>query len=596
MALRDSGREVAGYTPSVVNDEPSTAPEAEALADEIRLELLDLDMRTDAELWAASARFAPLAQLHGRADAELGPEHPLTRALFWETVLSNQGIDGNRRPGTDTPRYPHIDSRLTQPEALDLLSGRASSPSAVVRAHIGDLIWEYGGKQRRRFALAAPTAMLEVARSLEPADDELADATRTAVIEDCLERGTELALAMNQSAVVRAIVSTLLEVLQQAVDLSRWHRVMCLLPAITLLARRMTPDERLQVDGLLQAAEPIFRAHPNASNPYLTGQLLEARRTVALAKGELSEAAAIDVAQAEVWSQHAETVPGLSGSHFLRGAIELLERAGGQTDRLNNVKLRLRAMTLDGIKREVKVMTWRAELPDSWIAELQRAAAQPAPQLLSTLAEASGLRVTAAACEELHRQAQTLAPASTLFPATLLRSEAAHAPLSGPSAEHAREARDLLSSTAWWLRIILTEMRDRRDLSADDLLKNLRQSGNFREENLGVIAVGLERAMSGDNISALHILVPQLEDVLRALLPRVGIDTMVPGRELGTTQEMTLGQILPRLTERGVMSEDDHFLFSLVLEDPAGDNLRNDVAHGLLRVGLCTDDRVGRIL
>ena len=579
-----------------MSEQPTPDPSVGLVAEDIQLAVHDLDMRSDAELWGPGDRFEDLKELHQRAEAALGEQHTLTKTLFWETALSLTAIDRDRKPGDDAPRFPHIHVGLTQPEALDLLAQRTSSPSAAVRARVGDLLVESGGRERRRFALVAPAAMLELVQALEPVEDELEDARRTATIEDSLERGAELALSLNQPDTVAAFIDSAAAVLQQGVDLRRWHRVMCVLPVVTLLARRMTNTERACFDDLLQSAIPFFEEHPNASNPYLIGRVHEARRRLALAGGDDTEAASIDAAQADIWIRHAETVPGLTGAHFLRGALQLLERAGGQRDRVNAVKLRLREMNLAGIQREMKVMRWKIELPGGWVDQLRDAAAQPVDRLLRTLATATALRVTPAECEARRRVREAAAPMSALFPTTLMRSEAAAVPLDRPGAEIAQDARDLLQSTGWWLRIILCEMRSRDDLNHQDLLEQLRDSGNFREENLALIEIGLERAMAEDAVSALHILVPQLEDVLRAILPRVGLDTMVPGKDPGTTQEITLGQILPRLVERGVMAEDDRFLFSLVLEDPTGDNLRNDVAHGLIRLAGCTDDRVARVL
>lgn len=566
-------------------------------ADAIRAALRALDLRTDVEFWQPAARFHDLMDLHQRAVADLGDEHPTTKSLYWETVLSNTGHTPNRRAGSREPRFAGGRFPI---EAVELLAHRCQAPSEVVRAEVGDLLLDQGGREQWRAAIGTPAAMLAVARSLDLVDDADEDASRTGVVEDTLERAAELALSLNQRELVRDIGAAALATLRAGVERRRPHRVRCSLPALNLLARRLAAAQRDEMIDLLRRAVAIFEAEQRTSLPYVVGQIYETWRIFELARGDHAAAADVDAAQAEAWIRHAETLAGptagLVAAHFLDGALFLLERAGGRSERINQVRLRRRELTSVGLHYEMRTTAIRIPLKPALVQALDRIAEQRLPALLASLALDPAFRVTTASCRELQERTEAVAPLAALFPTRVIRSEASSALLGGEAGEVARAARDLLKWTGGLLGAILRRVRSREDISPDGIVGQLQLSGNVPEENLELVAVGVERALAGDCVSALHVLVPQLEDVLRSLLPRVGVDTMVPGRDPSTTEEITLGRILSRLTEKGVMTEDDRFLFSLVLERAAGDNVRHDIAHGLIRLGACTDEQVARIL
>jgi hypothetical protein len=129
----------------------------------------------------------------------------------------------------------------------------------------------------------------------------------------------------------------------------------------------------------------------------------------------------------------------------------------------------------------------------------------------------------------------------------------------------------------------------RGDLTTEALVDALSASGNFQDDALETIAEGLEDALAGRTVSALHVLIPQLEDVLRRILQMSGHD---PGRinpsDPAVTEEISLGSILVQLAANAVIGPDDAFLFRLVLEDPRGLHLRDRTAHGLMRKLTCT--------
>ena len=120
-----------------------------------------------------------------------------------------------------------------------------------------------------------------------------------------------------------------------------------------------------------------------------------------------------------------------------------------------------------------------------------------------------------------------------------------------------------------------------------------------------MIAVGCERLIAEDFVSAVHVLVPRFEDCLRQHLRSIGVDTTRFNADVGDgtsrTDDAPLGALLRSSLPDGRMvreylGEDlwDHI--DGILNSQTGMNLRNDVAHGLIRPPACSVETAGLAL
>jgi len=117
------------------------------------------------------------------------------------------------------------------------------------------------------------------------------------------------------------------------------------------------------------------------------------------------------------------------------------------------------------------------------------------------------------------------------------------------------------------------------------------------EGSLELIRHAFNRLIAEDFVSALHILVPHIEDALRQHLKTVGFDTttFIPDVGDGTsrTDDAPLGSLLWKelpdgRTVRDYLGPDLWAHLESVLSSQTGLNLRHDFAHGLARPGHCT--------
>ena len=100
------------------------------------------------------------------------------------------------------------------------------------------------------------------------------------------------------------------------------------------------------------------------------------------------------------------------------------------------------------------------------------------------------------------------------------------------------------------------------------------------------VAQGLYAGYQRDFVAALHILLPQFENIVRALLKSVGVTTTTTDRN-GITMEVGLSALVkePKLTE--ILGDDLVFGICALMCTQIGPNFRNDIAHGLATSADC---------
>lgn len=134
------------------------------------------------------------------------------------------------------------------------------------------------------------------------------------------------------------------------------------------------------------------------------------------------------------------------------------------------------------------------------------------------------------------------------------------------------------------IRYAMYHIRERHNFELDDL--------NFLIRDNPIIPLGRERifrsaiymALKGQCYEALHILAPQVENLFRNIAKEVGGLTVTLEND-GTSKEKVLSSIfdLPELMD--CYDNDILFIFKGLLNDQAGANIRNSIAHGIIEEG-----------
>ena len=119
--------------------------------------------------------------------------------------------------------------------------------------------------------------------------------------------------------------------------------------------------------------------------------------------------------------------------------------------------------------------------------------------------------------------------------------------------------------------------------SVDDLLAVLYRSPLFLESRRSILRDGLAAYLSKDHLKGIHVIVPQIEEMLRTLLVLMGIPPhkSVP-RHPGITDVKNMNDALGDSRVQEVLTENLWRYLTVLYIDRRGLNLRNDLAHGLV--------------
>ena len=101
------------------------------------------------------------------------------------------------------------------------------------------------------------------------------------------------------------------------------------------------------------------------------------------------------------------------------------------------------------------------------------------------------------------------------------------------------------------------------------------------EDRHQILTKAIETYRAGDHITSIHLLVPQIEHALRALLAGCDRPSNRPKGD-GTFEERTLDNVLRDTELIRLLSEDVAFYLRAVLTHKIGWNVRNRVSHGLM--------------
>ncbi len=156
-----------------------------------------------------------------------------------------------------------------------------------------------------------------------------------------------------------------------------------------------------------------------------------------------------------------------------------------------------------------------------------------------------------------------------------------------------------------FLDTLFERLRTEKCLNSESLLEYLTEWRYINLENLTLLKTGLDRYFADDFVSAIHILVPQYEDVLRTFLEKAASDTGIGAaertviksrRRVRGWQYETFGDLLQRDFTRTKFPDDVRDYIRIVMAEQNGLNLRNKVAHGLILPSDCTASTVNIVL
>jgi hypothetical protein len=117
-------------------------------------------------------------------------------------------------------------------------------------------------------------------------------------------------------------------------------------------------------------------------------------------------------------------------------------------------------------------------------------------------------------------------------------------------------------------------------LDADTIINYLYESPIFDEERKEFFVRGIKAYLEKDFLVALHILVPQIENLIRNLAENIGVP-ILKVHNLGGFNYRTLDDLLRDERIIKTLSEDLCLYFRVLFTHPGGLNIRNNICHGI---------------
>lgn len=144
------------------------------------------------------------------------------------------------------------------------------------------------------------------------------------------------------------------------------------------------------------------------------------------------------------------------------------------------------------------------------------------------------------------------------------------------------------------LRRALVAFIGRKDASPDAILACLFRSPVFREDHRRILREGLEAYFGSKYISAVHLLVPQIEACVREVLSRSGGSPFKPGPKESIDLK-TLDEMLREPKVITVLDESTCVYLRALLTDRREWNVRNKVCHGMISDDECDSSHADRV-
>lgn len=143
--------------------------------------------------------------------------------------------------------------------------------------------------------------------------------------------------------------------------------------------------------------------------------------------------------------------------------------------------------------------------------------------------------------------------------------------------------------------IALREIKDKFDIQESDILEFVKESNLISDDKIAIIEAAINAYLNNQHIVFIHLIIPQIEGMVRRLLKLIDVNTRKP-LENGGYQEITFEALLRNEDLIKALGEDFSFYFRVLFTDQRGWNLRNNICHGLVPSNKINQKMADRVL
>ncbi|ETA69283.1 hypothetical protein MettiDRAFT_2779 [Methanolobus tindarius DSM 2278] len=381
----------------------------------------------------------------------------------------------------------------------------------------------------------------------------------------------------NVHEIVEDIFETI-KVIENRHDL-RWN-----LELLDILYNNLNLLEKTTYEKIISITENGFQYFYDSKNMHLARSYLEIQRKILNKKGTQKELAAIFEKIAITYETDAEL---RKDEHavvcaFLKEALGYYELAGNHP-KIEEVKLRLKA---ESQKVEYSKNSVDVKLPMDHINKLI--------SYFSTL-EFDKIPLEIALYDEfvpkkkdmmqLTEEILATYPLIGIIPTVTTCDGNDVKACSSPEAIKNHQYRFQYSNHMKFigvvLNIIFKRLTEKEMFSSEVVFRYLSNNELLVQDDLETAKTGIEAYFKSDYVTCMHILVPKLENIIRNLMYIGGIPTTIT--DMDGIREGDLGNYLRKEEVQNIVGEDFNDFLKILFIEKDSINLRNRLAHGLLK-------------
>jgi Domain of unknown function (DUF4209) len=438
------------------------------------------------------------------------------------------------------------------------------------------------------YATLAVNAYIDAARSALPEADLTIDA---AIF---LLRAAFVAASVQQDTLIDAVRIAVVDGLGQLRDEGRFRFTIELTRALLTLGRKVPrQDLELAADILQKGARIEHEAgRYYAERPFL-GALVDTRKALKDTVGA-REAERMIAESYEADANARGVASHLAAAAHLEDAIEIYQRLRmpRKTDELlRRIREQYQAAENDFGQIEVRGAIPRAEVDRLYDVRL---APLSLDEALHALGAEPSLQPSYRLAEEKAQQAAQIAPLASMAARTIIRDDSPTRRVQDATERYRaivqRQFLFIVNLTGIVIGILLERLEREKGLNAQSLGDYFERWPLMDPRHVPFLRRGFERYYADDYISASHILTPQVEGVLRSLLWQQGLVVTGLTRDAKGIDADTLSGLLRRQDVKDALGPGDDLwrYLDTVLSAQDGLNLRNDIAHGLVKQAQAT--------
>lgn len=520
------------------------------------------------------------------------------KQLRWEAQIFYTDINDEQEPNSQGERFTTLQKLVENfsSEAFEYLKKRAQeTQNPIQKARFNDFLWDSETGKAYMYAERAVKAYLECI----PIYLENEQYIR---MNDALLRSATLSNHLNNNELQQKTVKVGFNCLETFISDNQYGKIINPIQAILRLENQLEQEDLKKIAKYVEEGADYLRENKDYMPQRMlleilidVEKLLERDKKVKKLQKKVVDSF---LKEAKAKQGDEQSNPGVA-AFFIQDALSAAQKFQ-LSNRIPELKKKARKANKKLAKNMPKVSV-EGKLPNETIDQYtDDLLDKPINKALETIARDNFLVFD---YEKSKQQSDKLnedfVSRQILPPNYIGKSGTFSTPLSEDKKEDALAMRDFCRSIqlqGLLLMRMFSRLQDEGDLDKESMKEYLSKWELMTSTDFTFIKRGIESYFEEDYVSAIHILVPRIENIIRHLFELNDYDTSHFQRnykgEITWMSEKTLNQLFGEPGEgdkkaRSLFGEQLYYYFYAILLSNRCFNLRNDVAHGFLKPKVC---------